>query len=133
MADVPKGLGNIPELLARYQKAEALWNLWRSTLQEGFEVAAPNRETFTDHSAGQRKGRRIFDYTAVNGLPKFANRVESASFPAWQQWMKFEAGSEVPEEEVDKTNEELETTTDVFFSHLNHSNFTTEIAQALID
>ena len=133
MATVPKGLGSVPDLLARFDKAKALWELWRSLHQEAFDFAAPNRETFTDKSKGQSKNRHIFDSTAITGLQQFANRIQGALIPPWQQWMDLVAGTQIPEDEVDNINAELEKITEEVFANLNHSNFYTELAPMLVD
>lgn len=133
MAKVPKGLGTVTDLLARFGKAEETYNLWRSLHQEAFDYAAPNRETFTDRTKGQQKNRHIFDSTAVIGLQQFANRVQGALMPSWQEWMNLVSGSDIPEDEAEKINEQLEEITEKVFSALNHSNFYTELAPMLID
>ncbi len=133
MADVPKGLGSVPELIARFGKAAELWELWRSLHQEAFDFGAPNRETFRFHSPGQRKNRHIFDSTAVLGAQQFSNRIQGALIPPWQQWMDLKAGDDIPDEDKDRVNEQLEDITKTFFSNLNHSNFYTELAPMLVD
>lgn len=133
MAAIPKGLGTVNDLIRRFKNAQERWELFRSLHQEAFDYANPQRQTFTLHSPGQRKNRHIFDSTAVLGLEQFASRIQGSIVPSWQQWMKLEAGSEVPDNDKDNVNELLEETTDTFFAHLNHSNFSTEIAPGLSD
>jgi len=133
MAGIPNGLGSMKDLLARFSKAESRWQLWRSAHQEAFDFSAPERETFRFRSPGQRKNRHIFDSTAVLGLTQFASRIQGSVIPSWQQWMNFAAGDEIPENEKDRVNEQLEESTDIFFSHINHSNFSTEITPSLSD
>lgn len=133
MAEIPKGLGSYQDLLKRYNKAQARWELWRSLHQEAFDYAAPERETFRFRSPGQRKNRHIFDSTAVLGLSQFASRMQGSLVPSWQQWMNFTAGEEVPEAEREEIDKQLEQMTDIFFSHLNHSNFSTEITPTFSD
>ena len=133
MADLPKGLGSMKELLNRVKDAKKTWNLWRSMYQEAFDFAAPMRQTFHYYSPGQRKNRHIFDSTAVNGLEQFANRIQHSVLPPWRQWMTFEAGSNVPEKEKKDADTKLQKTTDTFFKYFNHSNFVTEITPALSD
>lgn len=130
---IPKGFGSVKDLLKRYDKAKARWELWRSLHQECFDFAAPERETFRFRSPGQRKNRHIFDSTAQTGLTQFASRIQGSLVPSWQPWMNFVAGDEVPEDEKDKINEGLERATDIFFTHLNHSNFSTEITPSFSD
>lgn len=130
---IPKGLGNVKELLKRYDKANARWELWRSLHQECFDFSAPERETFRFRSPGQSKNRHIFDSTAVTGLTQFASRIQGSLVPSWLNWMNFVAGDEIPKEDKDKITEGLEKATDIFFTHLNHSNFSTEITPSFSD
>jgi len=120
---MPKGLGSEDELVKRIGNAEERWNLWRSLLQEAMEYGAPNRETFTIYSPGQKKNRRIYDSTAIVGAQQFANRIQGSIMPSWQQWMGLKSGDEIPKEEKDNTYGLLEEATETFFNHLNHSNF----------
>lgn len=133
MPAIPKGIGNIEDLLKRFGEAKELWELWRSLHQEAMDFAAPERETFHFRSPGQRKNRHIFDSTAVDGLVQFSNRIQKSVIPSWMRWMELQAGSNTPKEERDGLKPELESITDEFFSNLNHSNFSTEITPALSD
>lgn len=128
-----KGLGSVDDLLKRFRNAKKNWEFFRTLYQEAFDFANPNRQTFTAFSPGQKKNRHVFDSTAVIGLEQFASRIQGSIVPAWQQWMNLVAGDDVPEEDQDRVNELLEEITDTFFSHLNHSNFSTEIAPSLSD
>jgi hypothetical protein len=119
--------------MKRAQVAQKHWELWRSLLQEGFDFAAPQRDTFRFWSPGQRKNRHIFDATAVDGLVTYANRIQGSVVPSWQEWMNLAAGTEIPEEEKQDINKDLEQSTETFFSTLNHSNFSTEITPAFSD
>lgn len=121
------------DLLKRFSKAQERWQLWRSLHQEAFDYSAPERENFRFRSPGQRKNRHIFDSTAVQGLTQFASRMQGSLVPSWQQWMSYESGTDVPEDDRDRTDQLLEESTDVFFSELNHSNFSTEIAPTFSD
>jgi len=133
VADVPKGLGTVQDLLGRFARAEGIRESWRSLHQEAFDFAAPNRETFTQHAQGREKSRQIFDSTAVLGLQQFANRIQSALLPPWLDWMNLVAGSDIPKDQEDSITEGLEEITEKVFAELNHSNFYTELAPSLID
>jgi len=130
---IPKGLGTVKDLCKRADKAKETWELWRSLHQEAFDFAAPQRETFRFWSPGQRKNRHIFDSTAVDGLVTFANRIQGSMVPSWMEWMKLESGSDVPKDQKNRVDKALEDATDIFFSNLNHSNFSTEITPGLSD
>lgn len=133
MPTIPKGLGNMENLIKRFGEAKKLWELWRSLHQEAMDFAAPERETFNLRSPGQRKNRHIFDSTAVDGLVQFSNRIQKSIVPPWMRWMELQAGSNTPKEERDGLKPALELITDEFFTNLNHSNFSTEITPALSD
>jgi len=130
---IPKGLGSVSDLIKRFSEARDRWELFRSLHQEAFDFSNPQRETFRLRSPGQRKNRHVFDSTAILGLEQFASRIQGSIVPSWQQWMNLKAGDEVPDEDKDRSDELLEETTDTFFSHLNHSNFSTEISPAFSD
>lgn len=133
MDNLPYGLGTIKDIIKRFSEAKRTWEQWRSLHQEAMDFAAPQRSTFHTFAPGQRKNRHIFDSTAVIGLEKFVNRIQSSVMPSWVEWMELTAGSEVPEDEKDAAQEGLEKLTELFFKNLNHSNFSTEIAPALSD
>lgn len=133
MANIPKGFGTAKDLLRRFKSARERRELWRSLHQEAFDFAAPQRETFRFRSPGQRKNRHIFDSTAVDGLEQFASVIQGSMVPSWQPWAELVSGSEIPEEEKDKTNQLLGDATKQFFASLNHSNFSTEITPAFSD
>ncbi len=133
MASLPNGLGNMKQIMNRVKKAKARWEQWRSLHQEAMDYAAPQRSTFHTSAPGQRKNRHIFDSTAVIGLEQFANRIQSSMIPSWHNWMELTSGSDIPEDQKKDTAKGLEETTEIFFKHLNHSNFSTEITPALSD
>lgn len=133
MADIPKGLGSFEDLLKRFNKAQGRWELWRSIHQEAFDYAAPERETFRFRTPGQRKNRHIFDSTAALGLAQFASRMQGSLVPSWQQWINFTAGDDIDKGERESVDKQLEDSTDKFFSHINHSNFSTEITPTFSD
>jgi hypothetical protein len=127
------GLGNVADLLKRFNAARRRWELWRSLHQEAYDFAAPERETFRFRSPGQRKNRHVFDSTAILGLEQFSNKIQASIIPSWQQWMTLTPGDLIPEEEKEGVEKGLEEATNTFFTNLNHSNFSTEISPALVD
>lgn len=133
MAVIPRGLGTVKRLLKRFSNSESRFNQWRSLHQEAMDFANPQRETFNLHSPGQTKNRFVYDSTAEEGLEKFSSRLQGSLLPSWQEWMKLTAGDEIPKEEKENVDKALIEATDTFFSHLNHSNFDTEITPSLAD
>ncbi len=132
MPTLPNGF-SVESLLKRAKAAESAYGLWRSIHQEAMDYATPQRETFTQHSPGQRKGRFVYDSTAVEGSEQFASRIQGSLVPSWQNWVDLVSGSDVPETEKQEVDKQLKSATDLMFSNLNHSNFDTEITPSFKD
>lgn len=130
---IPAGLGNVEALIRRCGVAKKNFQMWRSLHQEAYDFAMPERETFRFYAQGQHKNRHVFDSTAIDGLEVFANKVQSGFFPDWLKWMEFQAGEEIPKDQQDDVNKQLEVVTDKFFGYFHQSNFSTEITPGLKD
>lgn len=126
MPHLPTGLGSVDVLIKRFQKAKERRELWRSLFQEAYEYALPQKEIFNFHSPGQKKNRHIYDSTAVTGVRVYAARIQSTHTPPWQQWMDFVAGTDTPKADRDTLNQKLEEATEVFFNHINESDFSNQ-------
>jgi len=122
----PAGLGGVSKLIKRFAKAKERRELWRSLFQEAYEYALPQKEIFNFHAPGQRKNRHIYDSTAVMGVRTYAARIQSAHTPPWQQWMDFVAGTDTPKEERKNLDKKLEEATEIFFNHLNQSDYSNQ-------
>lgn len=133
MANIPKGLGTVKQLMKRFGAADSRYNQWRSLHQEAMDYSSPQRETFNIHSPGQRKNRFVYDSTAEEGLEQFSSRIQGSLLPSWQQWMNLTSGDDIPKDERENVDKLLTEATDTFFSNLNHSNFDTEITPSLND
>lgn len=133
MAKIPVGHGGMKQLMKRFSATESRFNQWRSLHQEAMDFSAPQRETFSLHSPGQTKNRFVYDSTAEEGLEQFTSRLQGSLVPAWQQWMKLTAGDDIPKNEKEEVDKELAQATDTFFTHMNHSNFDTEITPSFTD
>jgi len=83
----------------RLSAAKSNKRLWESHLRECYDYALPERNTIDRVNPGQKKRRKIFDDTAVEALEDFANRMNAMLVPAGTQWMKLEAGSDIPQEQ----------------------------------
>lgn len=124
--NLPPSLGGMEALIKRFGKAKERRELWRSLFQEAYDFALPQKETFNFHSPGQKKNRHIYDSTAVTGVRVYAARIQSSHTPPWQQWMDFVAGTDTPKAERDTINQKLEEATEIFFNHLNESDFSNQ-------
>jgi len=127
MITLEDGLGDAKAILKRFSAASERRELWRSILQDMYDFCIPNRETFNFHNPGQRKARHLFDSTAPEALNTFVSVIAGSTTPDNAQWMDFEAGSDIPDEDKKGINKSLEDATKTFFKYLGHSDFQSQI------
>ena len=133
--EAPAGLGTVGDLKSRYNSCQGRKEMWRSLYQDAFRFASPQRDTFTQYSPGQHKNRHVFDDTAVSGLQTFASRMQAGLTPVNQHWIKFEAGSEIKDDEQRaEVNKLLENEVeDPFFEEIERSNFDVQSTEMYMD
>ena len=121
------------QYIASYIKAKAFRENWVPLFEECYEYALPQRESFYHEEAGQRRDDRIFDETAVVGVQEFASRLQSGIVPNFARWADLMAGSEVPVEQREEVNNELDEVTEYVFEVLQNSNFSQEVHESFMD
>ena len=119
--------------LKKYNRAKALRENWVPLFEECYEYAIPQRESFYYEEPGQRRDDKIFDETAVVGVQEFASRLQAGLVPNFARWADFIAGSEVPPEQRDAVDNELDEVTDYVFEVIQNSNFSQEVHESFID
>lgn len=127
MADVAK------QYIQSYQKAKAFRENWVPLFEECYEYALPQRESFYYEEAGQRRDDKIFDETAVVGVQEFASRLQSGLVPNFARWADLMAGSEVPPDQREAIDNELDEVTEYVFEVLQNSNFSQEVHESFMD
>ena len=120
-------------LLQNMSGLNAARSLFEPLFDECYEYALPMRQSFYSESAGQRRDDRIFDETAVVGTQEFASRLQSGLVPNFARWADFVAGSEVPKEQIDQVNNQLDEVTEYVFEVMQNSNFGQEIHESFMD
>ena len=105
----------VRRLLARYEQAKTIKHQWHDILEECYEYALPQKESFFTESQGRRRTNRIFDETAVVGVQEFASRLQAGIVPNYARWADFVAGTDVPPDEAKELNEILDQVTDYVF------------------
>lgn len=130
---IPKELGNVEQLIQRFDAAKARKMPWISHLRECYEYALPQRENFSMQSKGAKKNTAIFDSTAVIGVQKYASRLQASLVPPWRNWSILAPGSEIPEQDQEETQKGLDNATSIIFDHINHSNFATQCHESFLD
>ena len=119
--------------LKRYEKAKAHRQNFVDLFEECYEYALPQRESFYYETAGQRRDDKIFDETAVVGVQEFASRLQSGLVPNFARWADLTSGSEVPPEERDAVDNDLDEVTEYVFEVLQNSNFGQEVHESFMD
>jgi hypothetical protein len=121
------------QYIQKYQKAKAFRERWVPLFEECYEYALPQRESFYAEDAGQRRDDKIFDETAVVGVQEFASRLQSGIVPNFARWADLMSGSEVPKDEREAIDNELDEVTDYVFEVLQNSNFSQEVHESFMD
>lgn len=121
------------QYLKKYEKAKNLRQNCVDLFEECYEYALPQRESFYHEAIGQRRDDKIFDETAVVGVQEFASRLQQGLVPNFARWADLMAGSEVPREERDAIDNELDEVTEYVFEVIQNSNFGQEVHESFMD
>ena len=121
------------QYLDKYEKAKAHRQHFEDLFEECYEYALPQRESFYTQAVGERRDDKIFDETAVVGVQEFASRLQQGLVPNFARWADFTAGSEVPKEERDSVNNQLDEVTEYVFEVIQNSNFGQEVHESFMD
>lgn len=121
------------QYIEKYNKAKAFRENWVPLFEECYEYALPQRESFYYEEAGQRRDQKIFDETAVVGVQEFASRLQSGIVPNFARWADLMSGSEVPPDQREEIDNELDDVTEYVFEVLQNSNFSQEVHESFMD
>lgn len=131
MADDVRGTDAVEALIKRVAKARARQARYQHLMQDAYELAMPDREGWSQKAEGQDRAQRIYDSTAVVGVPRFANRLQQALFPPYQRWAQLEPTPGY--KGVNDLPEQLEETTEIMFREIRASNFDNALNEAAHD
>lgn len=123
----------VADVLDRFDAAWEIKDQWESVLDDCYRFAIPMRNLYGTQTQGDLKMDRVFDSTAIKSTQRFANRIQSDLTPPFQNWLTFQAGTDVPDEEVKAVNEKLQDVGDSFFAALNNSAFATAVNEFNLD
>jgi len=121
------------ELMDKYQRAKTVRDQFVPLFEECYEFSMPQRESFYTEAIGQRRDEKIFDETAVVGVQEFASRLQQGLVPNFARWADFIAGSEVPKDQREAVNNDLDEVTEYVFEILQNSNFGQEVHESFMD
>jgi hypothetical protein len=128
------GAADPRRVLERYRQARDRRSDWESLWQDCYDYALPDGRPFVGTpTAGGRRGDRIFDGTAPDGVDQLAASLLSQLTPPWSRWFGFVAGPELSEAERDRIAPMLDRAGEITQSHFDRANFAVEIHQAFLD
>lgn len=123
----------LQKISSRVEKLRGNRQTTFSYLEEIYDFAMPNRQTFTKFSPGQKKDNQIFDSTAVIATTTYVSRIQTLLVKPWTKWFILEAGSSIPEADRKSINAELEEVSNAIYDELNYSNFSEQISSSFYD
>jgi hypothetical protein len=119
--------------LLRYDKAKAIRSNFEPLYNDCYEYALPQRGSFYATTPGERLDDKIFDATAVISTQEFASRLQAGIVPNYARWADLLAGSEIPAEERESVNNDLDEVTEYVFEIIHASNFAQEVHESFLD
>jgi hypothetical protein len=120
-------------LVAKFNRAKRIKDMWASKFEECYEYALPQRESFYAEAQGQVRTDKIFDETAVVGVQEFASRLQAGLVPNFARWAELVSGSEIPADQRSEVDKALEIVTNYVFEIIQNSNFSQEIHENFLD
>lgn len=120
------------KVLGMFATAKRVRHKLEDRFDQAMRYSMPGRGAFF-RSDPSRDIDNIFDETAIVGTQEFASRLQSGITPNFSRWAELKAGSDIPEEDRDEVNEELQKVTAYAFDILNYSNFATESYESYLD
>jgi len=114
------------ERLKRYKRAVNRIEKWFPFLQEAYKFVHPNKEIFFEFpeetTRGESTTNEIFDSTGEIGIQGFANNVQALILPPHRHFASLKAGPDVPDNQVEGLNKDLQEITNQIFKWINLSN-----------
>ena len=121
------------QIIDGYEQAKSRRNSWVTLWKDCYDHALPQQESFDDYTVGQNKTDHIYDGTAMDAVEQLAASLLGNLTPPWSQWFGFTPGPEMSVEDSQLLAPALEKAGRLLQSHLDKSNFTTEMHQSFLD
>lgn len=124
---------DIKDVIARASTANDQKQNWVSQYRDAYQYGLPMRNLYETFQPGADKMTRVFDSTAINATQKFASRLQSNLTPPFQEWLDFQPGTDVPEDQMAEAKAKLQVIQEKFFSVIQNSNFDTAAVEGYLD
>ena len=127
----------VEKIKSRFDAAWATKEEFRPLYEKCYKYALPQRNLYdgswTSGTSGKHKTSEVFDSTAVHGVNRFANRLQSGLFPPDKHWMVLQPGTDIPEEADANVRQGCQKLTDRFFTLIRQTNFDLALGEFLMD
>ena len=123
----------IETILKRYDVAKQRRNTWESLWKECYSYALPQHEDRGTGNVGVRKTDHLYDSTAMDAVEQLAASLLGQLTPPWSSWFGLKPGPDMGDVDAQQLSPALEKAARLIQSHLDRSNFTTEMHQAFLD
>lgn len=120
-------------LLNGYEEAKSRRAAWEGLWQDCYDYTLPQRESFGSATIGRPRTNHIYDATAMDAVEQLAASLLGNLTPPWSPWFGFSPGPDMAPEDAELLAPALEKAATLMQSHLDRSNFTTEMHQAFLD
>jgi len=120
-------------LFTQYNLAKSRRNAWENLWQDCYDYTLPQRDSFSYQTIGNHRIDHIFDGTAMDAVEQLAASMLGNLTPPWSQWFGLTPGPDMSTTESELLAPALEKASTLLQSHLDRSNFTTEIHQSFLD
>lgn len=119
----------------RYERARGISLLWWPLMEASYHYCVPGRDLFyyPNQTQGAQKNIKVYDTTQVAATNAFVSKIQRALTPPQQNWAYLEAGEQIPEDQREAINVQLQQATDVIFGYVRASNFDLAIHECYFD
>lgn len=124
---------SVDKLLKRINTAEGIQMQYKALFESAYELALPQRNTWTTFAQGDNKMQKVFDSSGISALNGFVNRMQSSLTPPFTKWAELKAGPAVLKANKNEANEILEVITNILYAVINSSNFSVAVGEMYYD
>lgn len=124
---------SIKNLKARIKAAEKLKEERRGLNESAYEIAMPQRNLYSETSVGSDRMGGVYTSEGMIAIDDFVNNMQKSITPPFTTWAGMEAGDAIDKDKKKQLNTQLEKVTEIFFTHLNNSNFATASSEGYYD
>ncbi len=122
---------DIQNLYRRFARARRARDVWEPVWQECYEYALPQRES--SFNPTRSPIGHLFDGTAPDCVDQLAAVILSEMTPPWMRWFRLTAGTDLNGLPDEKLATDLDLMSEMLQTHLDRSNFATEVHQCYFD